>query len=312
MYKELNNLLSKYFGLGVFLAIILGFKFQYTAFSLSPYGIFLLFFLMFLSGFTIDIKQLKQNFPGFKPLLFTNFLIFILSPFVVWIFAKLLLTDDQYIYGLVFSALTPAAAVAPFFTNHYKADKNNSFLFLISSMVLSPIVIPLILLLLMGNNLNIPSILLFKDILILVPLPILLSILIRKFLPVIFNFIKNSLPILNFFILSTLIFIQFGSSFKRLPLGHADIQNIIFILLISFVQDFYLFLFLKPISSLFKSNETGLSMVISTSMKNIAIASTVLLLYSPKAAIAPALGFVAHSVLFSPFFVSKIIKKSKC
>lgn len=310
MYKQLNTLLSKYFGLGVFLALVLGFKFQYTAFSLSPYGMFLLFFLMFLSGFTIDIKQLKHDFTGFKPLFFTNFLIFILSPVVVWIFAKLLLNDDQYIYGIVFSALTPAAAVAPFFVKHFKADKNSSFLFLISSMILSPIFIPLILILLLGNNISIPSVLLFKDILILVPLPILLSILTKKFLPMVFEFIKNSLPILNFFILSVLFFIQFGSSINRLPLNHIDVKSIIFIFIIALIQDFYLFLFLKPISDFFKNNETGLAVVLSGSMKNIAIASTILLLYSPKAAIAPAIGFVAHTILFSPWIVGKIIKKS--
>jgi len=228
---------------------------------------------------------------------------------VVWIFARLLLTDDQYIYGVVFSSLTPVAAVAPFFTGHYKADKNSSFLFLISSMILSPLLIPLILILLLGNSLSIPSALLFKDIILLVPLPILLSILVKRFLPVVFEFIKNSLPILNFFLLSVLFFIQFGSSIKRLPLNLIDSKNILFMLLIALIQDFYLFLFLKPISNLFKKDGAGLAVVLSGSMKNIAIASTILLLYSPKAAIAPAIGFVAHTILFSPWIVSKIIKK---
>lgn len=310
MYKQLNTLLSKYFGVGIFLALILGFKFQYAAVSLTPYGIFILFLLMFLSGFTIDVQQIRQNFSGFKALTVANLLIFIISPIVVMIFAKILLDDDQYIYGAVFSSLTPAAAVAPFFTGHYKSDKNSSFLFLISSMVLAPILIPLILTVLLGNSISIPGILLFKDILILVPLPIALSMLVKKFLPIVFEFIRDSLPILNFFLLAVLFFIQFGSSVKKLPLNHIDTQSILFIFLIAIIQDFYLFLFLKPISDLFKDQKMGLAVVLAGSMKNIAIASTILLLYNPKAAIVPAIGFITHSVLFTPLIVSKIIKKT--
>lgn len=310
MFKLANQILSKYFGAGVLVAIILAFFFRYTAYSFSPYSLFLLFILMFLSGFNLDWKKLKNVTTNPKPIVLTNLLIFLVIPLVILLLSRLLLTDEAYIYGAVFSALTPTAAVAPFFANVLKSDKELSFVALISSMILSPFVIPPLLTLFVGGYLHISSSLIFKDILILVPLPILLAALVKKFLPFIFNFLKNFLPVLNFLILSFLIFIQFGSSFNRLPLNYVDTRNIVGLIIIGFVQDFFLVLFLKPIIDFVKDKEVAVSILISSSMKNIAIASTILLLYSPKAALAPAIGFIAHSFLFTPFVLSWLIKKS--
>lgn len=310
MFTLVNQLLSKYFGVGILVAIILAFFFRYTAFSFSPYSLMLLFLLMFLSGFSLDWSKLKTVISNPKPIVFSNLLIFLVIPLVVLVISRLILTDEAYIYGAVFSALTPTAAVAPFFANIFKTDKELSFVTLLSSMILSPFVIPPLLALMVGGYLHIPISLIFKDILILVPLPILLAALVKKIFPFIFDFLKKFLPLLNFFILSFLIFIQFGSSFNRLPLNYVDTRNIIGLIIIGFVQDFFLILFLKPIIDHFKNKEIGISILISSSMKNIAIASTILLLYSPKAALAPAIGFIAHSFLFTPFVLSWLTKKS--
>ena len=310
MFKLVNQLLSRYFGVGILAAIILAFFFRYTAYSFSPYSLFLLFLLMFLSGFNLDFSKLKTVITNPKPIIFSNLLIFLVIPLIILVISKLILTDDAYIYGAVFSALTPTAAVAPFFANILKTDKELSFVALISSMILSPFVIPPLLALMVGGYLQIPSSLIFKDILILVPLPILLAAVVKKIFPFIFEFLKNLLPFLNFLILSFLIFIQFGSSFNRLPLNYVDTRNIVGLVIIGFVQDFFLILFLKPIVDHFQNKEVGISILISSSMKNIAIASTILLLFSPKAALAPAIGFIAHSFLFTPFILSKLVKKS--
>lgn len=310
MFKLANQLLSRYFGVGIFVAILFAFFFRYTASSFSPYSLFLLFSLMFLSGFNLDWSKLKIVISNPKPIVFSNLLIFLIIPIVVLVVSRLILTDEAYIYGAVFSALTPTAAVAPFFASIFKTDKELSFVTLISSMILSPFVIPPLLALFVGGYLNIPSSLIFKDILILVPLPILLAALTKKIFPFVFEFLKKSLPLLNFFILSFLIFIQFGSSFNRLPLNYIDARNIIGLVIIAFIQDFFLLLFLKPIVDHFQNKEVGISILISSSMKNIAIASTILLLYNPKAALAPAIGFVAHSFLFTPLILFWLTKKN--
>ena len=194
MFKLVNQLLSRYFGVGILAAIILAFFFRYTAYSFSPYSLFLLFLLMFLSGFNLDFSKLKTVITNPKPIIFSNLLIFLVIPLIILVISKLILTDDAYIYGAVFSALTPTAAVAPFFANILKTDKELSFVALISSMILSPFVIPPLLALMVGGYLQIPSSLIFKDILILVPLPILLAAVVKKIFPFIFEFLKNLLP----------------------------------------------------------------------------------------------------------------------
>lgn len=309
-FTLLNRILSHYFGLGILAAIGLALIFPYLAFSLNPWGLFILFLLMYFSGFGIEWGSLRKS--AVKPglVVLSLLCIFIIIPAIVYVFGTVLLSEKIYVYGLVFSALTPSAAVAPFFAGVLKSNKELSFVILIISMILAPFIIPVALAFAFGNYLDISGVLIFKDVLILVPVPVLLAWLTKRYFAKGYTVMKNSLPSLNFFLLSLLIFIQFGTSILKLQFHYIDIRNIAAIILIVFIQDFCLFLFAEPILRFSKNRENAVTVLLSSSMKNIAIASTVLLLYNPKAAIAPALGFTAHAFLFLPVLLRPLIKKT--
>lgn len=306
----INHFLSKYFGLGIAGAIILAFIFPYVAISLHPLATAFLFALMFLSGFTIQWDKLKNIRSYLKEMALGNFLIFIFIPSLVFLLAKTLLTNDLYIYGILFAALCPAAIIAPFFTSILKGDKELSLLILISSSLLSPFVIPPILGFAMGDYLNISTTLLFKEIMIFVPLPLAIAFLTKKYFTSTSGVLTASLPVLNFILLTLLIFILFGVSMTKLHFNYIQLKELSVLLFIALIQDFSLLLFLGPLNRLLKDTEKIVSLFNSVSMKNIAIASTILLLYSPKAAIAPAMGFVAHAFLFMPFILRPLIRIS--
>ncbi len=310
MYSAANRFFSTYFGLGILFAILLSFIFPYIAVTLNPSSFFLLFFLMVLSGFTIDWSKLWLVMKNLKEVIFANSILYIVIPFVMFLLAKTFLTDEHYIYGVVFSALTPTAIVAPFFTKVCKADRELSFVILVSSMLISPFVIPLVLSLFLGNYLAISGVILFKDILLLVPLPLFIAFLVRKYSKPSSEFLTQSLPILNFFLLALLIFIQFGSSINRLNINYLEVKDVFLLVGFGFVQDFGFLLFLQPLSNWAKDEKKSVAIFNSISMKNIAIASSILLLYSPKAALAPTLGFVAHAFLFTPFILQRLIRAS--
>lgn len=310
MYSAANKFFSTYFGLGILFAIILAFMFPYIAITLNPSSFFLLFFLMVLSGFTIDWSKLGLVMKNLKEVIFANIALYVIIPFFMFLLAKTFLADKHYMYGVVFSALTPAAIVAPFFTKVFKADRELSFVILVSSMLISPFVIPLVLSLFLGNYLAISGMILFKDILLLVPLPLFIAFLVRKYSKPSSEFLTQSLPILNFFLLALLIFIQFGSSINRLNINYLEAKDVFLLIGLGFIQDFGLLLFLQPLSNWVRDEKKSVAIFASISMKNIAIASSILLLYSPKAALAPTLGFVAHAFLFTPFILQRLIRAS--
>lgn len=305
-----NHFISSYFGLGIVAAIILAFVFPYTAVSLHPYATLFLFFLMFLSGFAIDWEKLKNFRAYLKEMLIGNLLLFIIIPLIVFLFAHFLLADSLYIYGVIFAALCPAAIVAPFFTGIFKGDKELAFSILVSSSLLSPFLIPPLLHLFAGEQAAISTTLLFKEIMLFVPLPLLCAFLIKRYFKAAGGFLTRSLPIMNFILLALLIFILFGVSMTKLHFSSMQIQELGLLFLIALIQDFALLLFLGPLARSLGSSEKAIALFNSTSMKNIAIASTILLLYTPKAAIAPAMGFVAHALLFTPFVVRRLLSIS--
>lgn len=302
-----NHFFSSYFGLGIVVAIVLAFIFPYTAVSLHPYATLFLFFLMFLSGFAVDWSKLKNFHVYIKEVIIGNLFLFTVIPLVVYFFARFLLTDSLYIYGIMFAALCPTAIVAPFFTGILKGDKELAFFMLVSSSLLAPFVIPPVLHLLAGEHAAISTALLFKEMILFVPLPLFCAFLIKRYYITAGGFFTKSLPVLNFILLALLIFILFGVSMTKLHFSSMHAQELGILFLIALIQDFGFLLFLGPLARSLHDSEKAIALFNAASMKNIAIASTILLLYAPKAAIAPAVGFLVHAILFTPFILRRLL-----
>jgi predicted Na+-dependent transporter len=306
----LNNLIQNYFGVGIFIIIALALIFPYTAVMLHPTSTLFLFLLMLTNSLLIDWSKLKNIYQHIKLVLFANVVIFIITPFIVFLFANSLLDDDQYIYGAVFSALTPAALIAPFFTKTLKGNKELSYSILLSSMILSPIAIPIMLKVIIGPLLPISASLIFKDILLILPLPIVLAYITWQINPKVNKSIQKNGPILNFIFLGSLIFILFGTAFNKFNFNSTNNVLLIKLLILAFLQDFAIIILWGFIARKFKDKKDSLALIISVSMKNIAIAAGLLLLHSPKAALAPAIGFIAHAFLFTPIVLKKLLKSN--
>jgi predicted Na+-dependent transporter len=303
----LNKLIQNYFGVGIFIVIALALIFPYTAVKLHPLAILFLFLLMLINSLLIDWSKLKNIFKNIKLVLLANFIIFIITPSIIFLFSSFLLNDNQYIYGAIFSALTPAALVAPFFTKILKGNKELSYSILLSSMIISPIAIPIMLKILIGPLLPISISLIFKDILLILPLPIIISYVTWRFNLKINNSIQKNGPILNFIFLGSLIFILFGTAFNKFNFNSTNNILLFKILLLVFIQDFAIIILWGFIANKFKNEKDSIAIIISVSMKNIAIAAGILLLHDPKAALVPAIGFIAHAFLFTPFILKKLI-----
>ena len=289
----------KLFGLPIIIAIAAGVIFPYTAISLLPYGFVFLFILMLLSGLTIDWPTVPHALRRPWPLLLGLFLCFIFFPLLQLVLAKLLLSDSQFIGGLLFGSLMPPAMVAPFFTRLLKGDEELSFLLMVAATLVAPLAAPLLLKLGAGSLLPIETGPLLKSMLLMVTLPLLGGFLIARYLPRIRQGVEPWLGVGNMAALSILIFIMFGTAVGRLHLEFAAPAEIGKLLGLAFLQDFGVLLAARLMLPQLLAPREATALLVTLAMKNVAIACGVLFFYDPRAALPPALVFVAHACLFS-------------
>jgi len=289
----------KLFGLPIMAAVFAGILFPYTALSLMPFGFVFLFVLMLLSGLSIDWHKIPAVLQRPYELLAGLFFVFLLFPLLQFILAKFLITSSQLLEGILFGALMPVAFVAPFFTKELGGDEELAFLVMVFSALLAPFITPLLLQQLTASSLVIQPLPLIKNMIWLVTIPLLGSFLISKYTPNYKKLITPYLALGNMATLSLLIFILFGSAANHLYTGYTPGTNIGKLLILAFIQDFgALFLARFLMGKLFAPKKAT-ALMICLSMKNVAIAAGVLLFYDPRAALAPALVFIAHACLFS-------------
>jgi len=279
--------MTKIFGIPILLAVICGASFPYYAISLFPIAFIFLFLIIVWAGLTIEWKGLAAIVKKPGDIFIGLACLFIFFPGLQWVIARAIISDKQLLYGLVFTSLTPVAVVAPFFTKTVGGDEELSFLILVCSMVICPFVTPVLLKMLVGSTIPIDTWLLFKNMLFLITVPLLISYLIYRFLPKLKQLITPALPMLNMSCLST---------------STADIA---LILLMVFLQDFGVLALSKSVFHKIYNPRTANALVVSLSMKNVAVAAGILLFFDPGASVPAALAFIAHAFLFNFIVLAK-------
>ncbi|MBU0673312.1 MAG: hypothetical protein KJ950_01560 [Proteobacteria bacterium] len=291
--------MTRFFGLPILLAVVAGIIFPYAALSLMPYGFVFLFILMLLSGLSIDWSRLPAAFKRPGELLGGVFLIFAFFPLLQLVVARLLIDDAQFLTGIVFGSLMPVALVAPFFTRELGGDEEYAFLLLVCSMLVSPLIAPICLSFLTADILPIRMVPFMKNMVLLVTIPLAASYLVARLMPGLRLRIVPYLAVGNMAALSVLIFILFGNAVGRINLGYESWPEISRLLLLAFFQDFGVLLLARALVGRIISEGAATALMVSLSMKNVAIATGILLFYDPRAALPPALVFIAHACLFS-------------
>lgn len=291
--------MARLFGLPIITAIIAGMLFPYTALSLLPFGFVFLFVLMLLSGFSIEWRRLPVVLNHPWQLLLGLFLVFIFFPGLQLVLARLLLTDSQFLVGMVFASLMPVALVAPFFTGELDGDEELAFLLMVFSMLLAPLVAPVLLKVLTSTVLPIQVAPFMKNMFLLVTVPLVSGFLVTRYFPKIREAVFPYLAVGNMAALSVLIFILFGTVVGRLNIGYESWDEIGKLLLLAFFQDFGVFFLARFLVGRIVPVREANAVMVSLSMKNVAIAAGILLFYDPRAAMAPAMIFIAHACLFS-------------
>lgn len=300
--------MEKIFGIPILIAIVLGILFPYVAFELVNTGLIFLFMLMFFAGLTIDWNKLSLKYLLSPTILVALFFLFVVFPVCQWLIAKLIISDSQYLFGLVLASLCPVAIVAPYFCKVVDSDAEVSFYLVVISMLIFPFVAPVMLGLLSDSSLVFESGPIVNYMVLLTTVPLFLGFIVYKYLRRLRDYLNERAGIINSICLSFLIFLLFGTAARRTNMSYTGWEEIAAILAIVFVQNFVVLIAARSTFLLVFPFRQAISMAISLSMKNYALAAGILLFYDPKASLAPALGFLAHAVLFN---IIPLMKKSK-
>lgn len=291
--------MAKFFGVPIIISMFLGMVFPFLALSLMPLAFVFLFLLMIWAGLTVTWTILWKIPRQPLKILIGLLFLFGIFPLLQWLIARFLVRDIQLLYGLVFASLTPAAIVAPYFTRLIQGDEELSFLLMVTSMLLCPLITPLMLELLVGDIVPFQTWPLFKNMLLLVTVPLGISFLISVYLPKVRQKVTPYLSILNMGSLSILVFILWGNAIGRLNLSYTSPLDIMVIVSLVFFQDFGILWISRLLFARYFALYTANALTVTLSMKNVAIAAGLLLFYDPKASFPPAVAFVAHAFLFN-------------
>lgn len=296
----------KFFGLPILIAFFLGYMIPYSALALSPYA-FIILFLMMTSS-TVDsnwssvlrIKEYKFE------LIAGLFFLFLFFPLLQWFPARFLIREESLFYGATLASICPVAIVAPNFTKIHKGDEALSFLFMVASMILFPLMV-WVALSITHQTLHLGPILI--DMALLVMLPLLAGAILKwidQIKPFLYQWKKVSAEF-NMIAIAFLAFIYLGASVSKLNLNYTPKIELAAVLGIIFFQDFGVYFISKFILNRLFVSEKAEALAISLSMKNLAVSGAILLFYDPKASLASALGFFVHAI----FFNYLALKKSK-
>ncbi|MCL4387431.1 MAG: bile acid:sodium symporter [Patescibacteria group bacterium] len=149
-------------------AVIFGFLFNEVGALLKPYLVYILAVLTFFSLFRVKLIDLAKSIKKPKEQIFIFLIQFLVTPFIVFLF-KPILTPELFT-GLIIASVIPVGLTALFLTSIFKGKVEDTLLSIMASHLLSPLIVPALVLFWAGSSVNISfmtiALLIFNDVLI--------------------------------------------------------------------------------------------------------------------------------------------------
>jgi len=291
-----NDLARKYFGLFTVAGAVLGLALPSVGVLIQPYIMATLFVLMFFA--TAKINKTRLVAAARKPLvvLLGLVLMFILIPLVMYGLALFAGLDETALFGVAFAALAPAIVSAPFFVSMIKGDVEYSYILSVLSTLLSPVVIPAMLLFLVGKTVVVPLMSISTTIVALIVLPALLVVIVRKILPPIMKLLESNESSITGFDFLVFIWAIIAANAQTIltfsPLVTA-------LLVLAVVQEFGVYFAVRHVSKLFLPEKTSKALALSVGVKNTVLTAGIALLFSSAAALPSGIVVLIHAPMFA-------------
>lgn len=169
----------------------------------------LLGMMLFLVFLKIDALEILENIRNYKLMIYVVFIYMIIIPLFFFFLIKIF--DPELAIGILLLTSMPAGVSTPALADIVKGNVSLSMSLAIVSQLAAPFTVPLLFMLFVNSSLSINISLLFKDIAILVFLPLICSQLIKRYFPGAIKKTQHLFTSANVFLLFSFVYITISS-----------------------------------------------------------------------------------------------------
>ena len=206
---KITAFIEKYFWAFLIAGIIIG-LWQPVPFEIPGFlPEVLLGMMLFLVFLKIDALEVLEKIRNFKLMIFIASVYMIIIPLLFFFPVKLF--DNELAIGILLLTAMPAGVSSPALTDILKGNISLAMSIAIVTQLVAPFTVPLLFWLVDSNGLEINKLLVFKDIAILIFLPMILSQVLKKYFPGIINKSQHIITSANIVLLFTFVYIALSS-----------------------------------------------------------------------------------------------------
>jgi predicted Na+-dependent transporter len=206
---KISGLIEKHFWLILLAGILLGLwsPVPFNAPQVLPK--ILLGMMLFLAFLKIDALEVLENMKNFRLMIYIAFIYMLVIPLVFYFSTRVFNADLAV--GILLLTAMPAGVSTPVLTDIAKGNISLSMSLVIVSQFVAPFTVPLLFWLVDINSLTINKLLILKDIAILVFLPLIVSQIVKRLLPLTIEKTQHLFTSANVFLLFSFVYIAISS-----------------------------------------------------------------------------------------------------
>jgi len=265
------------------------------------YIVWLLVPLMVFSLVRIKREEMRDGLKRLDLLAVGLLFLYIIVPLVMWGAGLAAGLSPYLLFGVTLAALSPTIVLAPFFTDMIGGNRVLAAMISVVSTLLSPLLIPLVLVALVGRTVDVPVGTIALTAGALVGLPVLIAVVLRKAKP---SLRDNPIP--GERLVTSVIFFFFMWGVIASSLGGINLLSVSLLLGLALLQEYVFFFGLRR--ALGRLAERGLlsvgnakALALCIGIKNGALTAGIALTFSATVAVSSGLITLVSAPMFVIF-----------
>ena len=293
---KINQVIEKHFWIFLVAGILIG-LWQPVTFEAPKYlAKILLGLMLFFVFLKIDALEIIEKMKDYKLMIFIALVYMIIIP--VLFFLMLIVFDRELALGILLLTAMPAGVSTPALVDILKGNVPLAMSIAVVTQLIAPFTVPFLFWMIGTRGIDINKLLLFRDIAILVFLPLILAQVSKKLLPLVVNRSQHLFTSANVFLLFLFVYVAISSQ-RNIILDHP-------VRLIGKTALLYLVFIILQIIGYFilyrKSKEDRIAMSVTAGYMNnglaIVLASTY---FGPHILVLMVLSEIPWNTLLAPF-----------
>jgi len=206
---KIYQVIEKYFWIFLIAGIVIG-LWQPVVLDAPKYlPKVLLGMMLFLVFLKIDVFEVIENLRDYKLMIYIASVFMIIIPVVFFFLVNIF--DRQLAIGILLLAAMPAGVSTPALTDMLKGNISLAMSIALVTQIVAPFTVPLLFWMIGTKGIEINKLLIFRDIAILVFLPLLLAQVIKKVLPEAIKRSQHFFTSANVFLLFSFVYVAISS-----------------------------------------------------------------------------------------------------